>query len=76
MGAPLSLSQNRVSHLEAHADELSFKQLLTWWAWICGWPTVAGRSPVPRLPAALRIGEMARALRSQTLDSDESFMLA
>ena len=32
MGARLSLSQNRVSHLEARADELSFKQLLTWCA--------------------------------------------
>lgn len=26
------LSQNRVSHLEGHADELSVKQLLTWCA--------------------------------------------
>jgi HTH-type transcriptional regulator/antitoxin HipB len=32
VGARLGLSQNRVSHLEAHADELSFKQLLTWCA--------------------------------------------
>lgn len=28
----LGLSQNRVSHLEGHADELSFKQLLAWCA--------------------------------------------
>ena len=28
----LGLSQNRVSHLELHADELSFKQLLGWCA--------------------------------------------
>jgi HTH-type transcriptional regulator/antitoxin HipB len=28
----LGLSQNRVSHLELHADELSFKQLLAWCA--------------------------------------------
>lgn len=28
----LGLSQNRVSHLELHADELSVKQLLTWCA--------------------------------------------
>jgi len=32
VGARLGLSQNRVSHLEWHADELSFKQLLTWCA--------------------------------------------
>ena len=30
VGARLGLSQNRVSHLEGHADELSVKQLLTW----------------------------------------------
>lgn len=28
----LSLSQNRVSYLERHPDELSFKQLLIWGA--------------------------------------------
>jgi HTH-type transcriptional regulator/antitoxin HipB len=28
----LGLSQNRVSHLELHPDELSFKQLLGWCA--------------------------------------------
>lgn len=28
----LGLSQNRVSHLELHAEELSFKQLLGWCA--------------------------------------------
>jgi HTH-type transcriptional regulator / antitoxin HipB len=32
VGGRLGLSQNRVSHLEGHADELSFKQLLTWCA--------------------------------------------
>lgn len=32
VGARLGLSQNRVSHLESHADELSFRQLLTWCA--------------------------------------------
>ena len=26
----LGLSQNRVSHLELHPDEISFKQLLAW----------------------------------------------
>jgi HTH-type transcriptional regulator/antitoxin HipB len=30
VAARLSLSQNRVSHLEQHPDELSFKQLLGW----------------------------------------------
>jgi HTH-type transcriptional regulator/antitoxin HipB len=30
IGARLNLSQNRVSYLELHPDELSFKQLLTW----------------------------------------------
>ena len=33
------LSQNRVSHLELHADELSVKQLL-------GWCAVLGLEPV------------------------------
>ena len=32
VGARLGLSQNRVSHLEGHADELSVKQLLVWCA--------------------------------------------
>ncbi len=32
VGARLGLSQNRVSHLEGHADELSVKQVLTWCA--------------------------------------------
>jgi HTH-type transcriptional regulator/antitoxin HipB len=32
VGARLGLSQNRVSHLESHADELSVKQLLSWCA--------------------------------------------
>jgi HTH-type transcriptional regulator/antitoxin HipB len=26
----LGLSQNRISHLEQHPEEISFKQLLTW----------------------------------------------
>ncbi|CAB3808097.1 helix-turn-helix domain-containing protein [Pararobbsia alpina] len=30
VAARLGLSQNRVSYLEQHADELSFKQLLGW----------------------------------------------
>jgi len=32
VGARLGLSQNRVSHLEQHPDELSFRQLLGWCA--------------------------------------------
>ena len=30
LGARLNLSQNRVSYLELHPEELSFRQLLTW----------------------------------------------
>lgn len=30
IGAKLNLSQNRISHLELHPDELSVRQLLTW----------------------------------------------
>lgn len=32
VGSRLGLSQNRVSYLERHADELSFKQLLSYCA--------------------------------------------
>lgn len=32
LAARLGLSQNRISHLEQHPDELSFKQLLGWCA--------------------------------------------
>lgn len=32
VGARLGLSQNRVSHLELHPEELSFKQLIAWCA--------------------------------------------
>lgn len=32
VGGRLGLSQNRVSYLEQHPDELSFKQLLAWCA--------------------------------------------
>ena len=42
VAARLGLSQNRVSYLEQHPDELSFKQLL-------GWCTVVGLE--------LRLGE-------------------
>lgn len=30
IGARLNLSQNRISYLELHPDELSFRQLLGW----------------------------------------------
>lgn len=32
LGAQLCLSQNRISHLEQHPEEISIKQLLTWTA--------------------------------------------
>lgn len=32
VAARLALSQNRVSHLERHAGEISFRQLLAWCA--------------------------------------------
>lgn len=32
VAARLSLSQNRISYLEQHPDELSFRQLLAWCA--------------------------------------------
>ena len=32
VGGRLGLSQNRISHLESHAEELSLKQLLSWCA--------------------------------------------
>lgn len=32
VAARLGLSQNRISYLEQHADEISFKQLLAWCA--------------------------------------------
>ena len=32
IGARLNLSQNRISYLELHPEELSLKQLLTWCA--------------------------------------------
>ena len=32
IGSRLNLSQNRISYLELHAEDLSFKQLLTWCA--------------------------------------------
>lgn len=32
VGDKLNLSQNRISYLELHPDEISFKQLLSWCA--------------------------------------------
>ena len=32
IGVRLNLSQNRVSHLELHPEDLSFRQLLSWCA--------------------------------------------
>jgi HTH-type transcriptional regulator/antitoxin HipB len=47
VGARLGLSQNRVSHLEGHADELSVKQLLTWCAVVGLELSVAQRLAIP-----------------------------
>lgn len=46
VGARLGLSQNRVSHLESHADELSAKQLLTWCA-VVGLELSLSERPAP-----------------------------
>jgi HTH-type transcriptional regulator/antitoxin HipB len=46
VGARLGLSQNRVSHLEGHADELSVRQLLTWCA-VVGLELGIGERPIP-----------------------------
>jgi HTH-type transcriptional regulator/antitoxin HipB len=46
VGARLGLSQNRVSHLEGHADELSVKQLLTWCAVVGLELSLAERPPL------------------------------
>ena len=47
----LGLSQNRVSHLELHAEELSFKQLLTWCAAVGLELHLAERSAAAQAPA-------------------------
>ncbi len=60
VAARLGLSQNRVSHLEGHADELSVKQLLTWCAVVGLELSLAqrqvlqdpGSAPMPGSPAA------------------------
>jgi len=52
VGARLGLSQNRVSHLELHAEELSFKQLLAWCAVVGLELQLSARSTEPLEPAA------------------------
>lgn len=47
VGARLGLSQNRVSHLEQHPDELSFKQLLGWCAVVGLELQLAERKDIP-----------------------------
>lgn len=53
VGARLGLSQNRVSHLEGHADELSAKQLLTWCA-VVGLELQLGERPTAGQPTPAR----------------------
>lgn len=48
----LGLSQNRVSHLELHAGELSFKQLLAWCAVVGLELQLAERNAPAPAPAA------------------------
>jgi HTH-type transcriptional regulator/antitoxin HipB len=50
VGARLGLSQNRVSHLEGHADELSLEQLLIWCA-VVGLELHLGERPTAGTPA-------------------------
>ena len=51
VGARVGLSQNRVSYLEQHPDELSFKQLLSWCAAI-GLELRLGERESPNSPNA------------------------
>ena len=46
VGGRLGLSQNRVSYLEQHPDELSFRQLLAWCATV-GLELQLGERPGP-----------------------------
>lgn len=52
IGARLNLSQNRISYLELHPEELSLKQLLTWCA-VLGLELKLGSrgSPIAKNPA-------------------------
>ena len=56
VAARLGLSQNRISHLEAHADELSLRQLLTWCAVVGLEPGLRETPPVGP-GAATRAGD-------------------
>jgi len=47
----LCLSQNRISHLEQHADEISFKQLMVWSA-IVGLELHLGEREEPKSTSA------------------------
>lgn len=51
IGARLNLSQNRVSYLELHPEDLSVKQLLTWCA-VLGLELKLGARGVESLPQA------------------------
>jgi len=51
VAARLNLSQNRVSYLELHPEELSFKQLLTWCA-VLGLELKLGTRGAVVVPAA------------------------
>lgn len=62
VGARLGLSQNRVSHLEGHADELSVKQLLTWCAVVGLELSLAQRlAMAPEVGGAQALGSAATA---------------
>jgi HTH-type transcriptional regulator/antitoxin HipB len=56
VGARLGLSQNRVSHLEGHSDEVSVKQLLTWCA-VVGLELSLGERPAGDLPAPAPVAD-------------------
>ena len=57
VGARLGLSQNRVSHLEGHAEELSLKQLLTWCAVVGLELSLAPRPVVAPAPGGTLVQE-------------------
>jgi HTH-type transcriptional regulator/antitoxin HipB len=59
VGARLGLSQNRVSHLEGHAEELSVKQLLTWCAVVGLELSLAPRQGTAPAPGGVQIQEPA-----------------
>ena len=59
VGARLGLSQNRVSHLEGHAEELSVKQLLTWCAVVGLELSLGERAAGAPTPAAVGVAPPA-----------------